>query len=267
MPPNPDRESSLMNLQKPFQQWFASRAPQSYKTWNWSRKLSEIVRAYRASFGDDPFEVEPARLMHAARTIQDNLDRRHYVQDKTFADFDTRASNGIPKAIIGHFIKFLHVYKPTDNTHTVQNKTGGSPAEPVPPVDDVGTSATGFTYERDLKDALVYQAEKLFPEYKIYGDNEGIEYCVGGKRIDLLLQQKEGDGLLAIELKAGVADFKVFGQISMYRSLLTEQFPNRQIHCTIIAGEIDNSLTLAAKGSGVRLLSYRMELRLTEESH
>lgn len=264
MPLNMARESSIMNLQKPFTQWFAPRAPQSYKTWNWSRKLSEIVKAYHASFGHDPFEVEPACLMQAARTIQDNLDRRRHVQDKTFADFDARASNGIPKAIIGHFVKFLHVYKPTDRSGTTETETERLP---VPPPDDgVGTAATGFTYERDLKYALVYQAEKLFPKYKIYGDNEGVEFNIGGKRIDLLLQQKEGSGLLAIELKAGVADFKVFGQISMYRGLLAERFPDREIYCAIIAGEIDDTLALAARGSGVRLLSYRMELRVTEES-
>ena len=256
-----------MNLQEPFKQWFTSRAPQSYKTWNWSRKLGEIAKAYSASFGGDPFDVQPTRLTQAARTIQDNLDRRHHVQDKTFAEFDIRASNGIPKAIIGHFIKFLHIYQPPDFSGAPIE----TPEDPLGkthlPDEDSGTSATGFTYERDLKNALVYQAEKLFPGYKIYGDNEGIEYCIGGRRIDLLLQQEEGEELIAIELKAGLADFKVFGQIAMYRGLLMERFPNRQIHGIIIAGEIDTSLVVAAKtGSGVRLMSYRMELRLSEES-
>lgn len=250
-----------MNLQDPFRKWFTPRAPQSYETWNWQRKLGEIVSAYRASFDDDLFEIEPTKLEQAVRTIQNNLNRRQHVQDKTFSEFDARASNGIPKAIIGHFITFLRTYQPN-------NPITPEPEDTEETDDYISTSATGFTYESDLKNALTSQVEELFPGYRIYGDRgEGIEYSIGGKRIDLLLQQKGGEGLLAIELKAGIADFRVFGQISMYRGLLMEAFPNREVLGVIIAGEIDNFLAIAAKtGSGVKLMSYRMELRLCEES-
>lgn len=54
--------------------------------------------------------------------------------------------------------------------------------------DEIISNNFNFTYERDLKASLIIQVDQLFPNYKIYGnDNEGIEFLVEGKRIDLLL--------------------------------------------------------------------------------
>lgn len=124
-----------------------------------------------------------------------------------------------------------------------------------------------FVYETDLQNSLVRQAEEFFPGYKIYGDNlEGIEYQIEGKRIDLLLENITENKLLAIELKANVADFKVYGQISMYLNLLEEQFPNKKIEGVIIAGAIDNSLKIAIRRDKlVKLKSYKMQLELIDE--
>jgi hypothetical protein len=124
-----------------------------------------------------------------------------------------------------------------------------------------------FTYETDLQNSLVRQSEDLFPGYKIYGDNlEGIEYQIEGKRIDLLLENKSENKLLAVELKANTADFKVFGQISMYLSLLEIQFPNKIIEGIIIAGEIDNTLKIASRrDKSIKLKSYKMSLELINE--
>jgi hypothetical protein len=47
--------------------------------------------------------------------------------------------------------------------------------------------------------------------------------------------------LLAIELKSGVADFKVFGQMSMYVGLLKQRFPDKEVKGLIISGSIDES--------------------------
>jgi len=123
-----------------------------------------------------------------------------------------------------------------------------------------------FTYERDLKESLIRQSEKLFPEYGIYGTNgEGIEYCIKGKRIDLLLEHANNKSLIAIELKAGKADFKVFGQISMYLGLLSEEFIGRDIKGIIIAGDIDDSLKYACITSEkIRMMKYEMQLNLEE---
>jgi hypothetical protein len=123
-----------------------------------------------------------------------------------------------------------------------------------------------FTYERDLKNSLIAQVEELFPNYKIFGTNrEGIEYAIEGKRIDLLLENTNENTLLIIELKAGVADFHAFGQISMYLGLLSKKFIGKMITGVIIAGEIDASLVNACLITDkIKLLRYQMKLALEE---
>lgn len=123
-----------------------------------------------------------------------------------------------------------------------------------------------FTYERDLQTSLCAQISELFPDCRIFGgDALGIEYAIGGKRIDVLLERNDGAGLLAVELKSGVADYKTFGQISMYMGLLKEQFPGREINGLIVAGSIDSSLTQAcATTDRVTLKVYRMSIELDD---
>lgn len=121
-----------------------------------------------------------------------------------------------------------------------------------------------FSYERDLQSALISEVRDLFPNYKIFGNGtEGIEYSIGGKRIDVLLEDMDESELLAIELKAGKADFKVFGQISMYLGLLSKKYPNRVIKGIVIAGSIDDSLKNACSITDkVEILTYRVKLEL-----
>ncbi|MGB0891568.1 MAG: endonuclease NucS domain-containing protein [Flavobacteriaceae bacterium] len=130
---------------------------------------------------------------------------------------------------------------------------------------ELSENSNNFSYERDLKNSMTSQINELFPEYKIYGENEeGIEYLIEGKRIDILLEHKNGD-LLAIELKSGTANFKVFGQISMYLGLLMDRFPDKNIRGCIVAGEIDNTLRSATRMTDlVSLLTYSMKLELRE---
>jgi RecB family endonuclease NucS len=125
-----------------------------------------------------------------------------------------------------------------------------------------------FTYERDLQNSLITQAENLFPGFKIYGNYDGVEYNLDGKRIDLLLENKNENKLLAIELKAGSTDYKTFGQISMYLGLLSKEFPNipkENINGIIIAGEIDKTLKDACLITDkIKLMEYTMKLSLEE---
>lgn len=125
--------------------------------------------------------------------------------------------------------------------------------------------AFNFSYERDLQSSIILQIDALFPNYHIYGGDslEGVEFCINGKRIDLLLEQNDSTELLAIELKAGIADFKVFGQIAMYLGLLEERFPDKACKGLIICSEIDESLALACRMSDkVSLKTYEMQLVL-----
>lgn len=125
-----------------------------------------------------------------------------------------------------------------------------------------------FTYERDLRNALISQVEELFPGHKVYGSHrEGLEFSVEGHHIDILLENSQDRSLLAVELKSGTADFKVFGQISMNLGLLSKRFPDRSAKGVIIAGMIDDSLRYAcATTDKISLKTYKMVLALTDFS-
>jgi len=122
----------------------------------------------------------------------------------------------------------------------------------------------GFGYERDLRAALIEEISVLFPNYNIFGDNmEGVEYPIGGRRIDLLLESKDESELLVIELKARKADFKAFGQISMYIGILESKYPNRNVKGVVIAGDVDDSLKHACSITDkISIKTYTMRLEL-----
>lgn len=85
------------------------------------------------------------------------------------------------------------------------------------------------------------------------------------KEFDVLLEHEESKNLLVVELKSGEADFKVFGQISMYIGLLKRQFPERNISGVIIAGSIDESLVQASEITDkISLKTYRMSIELED---
>ena len=125
---------------------------------------------------------------------------------------------------------------------------------------------TNFAYEKDLQTSVCAQISELFPGYGIFGGNSvGIEYAIANKRIDILLEKKEAGDLLVVELKSGTADYKVFGQISMYIGLLLAEFPSRAISGVIVAGAIDPGLKHAcATTDRVALKVYRMSVELDD---
>jgi len=93
----------------------------------------------------------------------------------------------------------------------------------------------------------------------------GVEYSIGGKRIDVLLEHLGSKNLLVVELKSGMADYKVFGQIAMYMGLLQKQFLNKEISGVIVAGSIDDGLRYACETtSRISLKIYRMSIELED---
>jgi hypothetical protein len=185
-----------------------------------------------------------------------------YQTSGKYADFGN-THHGLYKAAI----KALHRFC-MSQSHDEVNKNPVLTQEMVNSDIEVEESvfeSNNFTYERDLKSAIVKQIPELFPDYKIFGlQNEGVEYLIEGKRIDVLLEHIKSGDLLAIELKAGLADFRVFGQVSMYIGLLTDKFPAKKISGCIIAGSIDNSLKSASKiTTKIQLKTYSMKLTLS----
>ena len=119
---------------------------------------------------------------------------------------------------------------------------------------------SNFKYERDLQTAFCVQISSLFPGCEILGQ----QYSVGGKRIDVLLEDKNGD-LLVVELKAGRADYAVFGQISMYIGMLSQlpKFSGKKVRGVIVVGGADDGLMHACRTNpdiSVKIYQMRIEL-------
>ena len=177
--------------------------------------------------------------------------------------------NGTIRNAIATYLRFYTSLQTGQEIHSPQhfnNNVENSEFAEIKKEDESTEHCYNFTYERDLQNSLINQAEELFPNYKIYGHNlEGVEFTIGGKRIDVLLEHKTDKSLLAVEIKSGIADFKVFGQISMYLGLLAEQFPEKNINGVIVAGEIDKSLISAcAITDKVNLKTYKMQLTIED---
>jgi hypothetical protein len=244
-----------MNIKEDFAKWFSPKAPSSYKKWfntNINQKLDDINNAYQKSFDKSLFDIDLDNINNEISAIKNNISNRETVQDKAFAEYDKRTSNGIPKAIINnYFIKFLSDYGNID-----------------PPGIDIEQGKEYFqvSYEKDLQNSLISQAEELFGGYKIFGKNgEGIHLRVKDKITDLVLEHKTENKLLVVELKAGIANCGVLGQIYMYMGPLSLQYPDKEISGVIIAGEIDESLTMACSAiNNVKLKTYKMELTLED---
>jgi predicted nuclease of restriction endonuclease-like (RecB) superfamily len=241
-----------------FALWFAPKAPNSYKNWfgrNLNEKLNDINNAYVASFGSSLFDIDIEDILNEISNIENNIKTRNDAKDKTFTEYDKRSSNGIPKAIINkYYMDFLHNY---------DNQNGEE--EPIDGMEE-DRMVNYFSYEKDLQNSLISQAEELFPGYKIFGNNgEGIEYNINGKKIDLLLENANEKKLLIVELKAGLADYKVCGQIQMYMGPLMQNHQDKEILGVIIAGEIDDSLKMAILANKqIKTMTYKMKLTLEE---
>ena len=190
-----------------------------------------------------------------------------YSTNGVYAQFGEQGHGTIRNAVTA-YVRFLRTME-AGPEHT----GSGSDAEEEHPevilgkeVSELPDAGYNFTYERDLRNALISQVEELFPGHKVFGDHqEGLEFSVEGHHIDILLENGQDRSLLAVELKSGTADFKVFGQISMNLGLLSKRFPDRSAKGVIIAGMIDDSLRYAcATTDKISLKTYKMVLALAD---
>jgi len=161
-------------------------------------------------------------------------------------------------------------YKNDIESEFVETKDS-SITEDIGDIDEIDESdivENMFSYERDLQNALVNQikSKKLFTGYSIFGENEeGIEYTIENKRIDILLLNDSKNELLVIELKAGVAKKDALSQILEYIGKLMKKFPEKIINGRIIASDIDDSLKDACLSTpNIKTLKYKIEISINE---
>lgn len=239
-------------MEQQFRDWLIKRG-NSGAAQNYPKAIHIISKHYSAETGT-PTDIYAITDQHRISEIA-----HEYSQSGKFSKFGSD-QHGRFRAAIGRYAEFF-----SEPHHDVVTPSGPdtSSADKTPPD---SLEATNFAYEKDLQRTLCAQVAELFPKHRIFGGTSvGVEYSVGGRRIDVLLEHESSSALLVVELKSGTADFRTFGQVSMYIGLLQAQFPDRTISGIIVAGSIDDSLRQAASTSNrVSLKVYRMSLELDD---
>ena len=234
-------------MQDKFKQWLIQTGRQPNTANTYSNAVNKIYEHY--SENETPVNIYTLTNQSLISQIAHD-----YSQTGKYSEFGYK-SNSLYRAAITRYSEFFVTQHEFIINEGQQNEVF---------IQEESEEKINFAYERDLQTTLCSQVSELFPNYKIVGENNlGIEYTIKGRRIDVLLEHMENNSLLAVELKSGVADFKVFGQISMYIGLLKEKFPNIDISGVIIAGSIHESLQQACLITDIiELRVYRMSLEL-----
>jgi RecB family endonuclease NucS len=126
--------------------------------------------------------------------------------------------------------------------------------------------STEFAYEADLRNYLAKNLSIIEPGLKLYQDEgiTGIEFDVGGRRIDILAVDAKG-ALVVIELKVSRGYDRVVGQLMRYMAWIrkNQAEPGQQVRGVIVAREISADLLLACSLlAGVQLFEYELSLKL-----
>lgn len=123
-----------------------------------------------------------------------------------------------------------------------------------------------FAYEKDLQNYLARNLELLEPGLKLFEDEgvNGVEFPVGGRFIDLLAVDRNGD-LVVIELKVSRGYDRVVGQLLRYRAWIKRNHAEKgqKVRGIIIARQISEDLKLAcADVPDLALFEYQLSVSL-----
>jgi hypothetical protein len=242
-------------MEQQFRNWLIRRGySETGAATSYSRAISLISEHYTEQTGNHTDIYSISDQNKISEIAHD------YSQAGRFSEFGYEQHGRFRNAIARYSEFFVH--RSESHTHTLNQEI--VPEEDNYSESDIDIVLTNFAYERDLQTTLCAQISELFPDYKIFGAaNQGVEYSIENRRIDVLLEHTESGDLLVVELKSGAANYKVFGQISMYIGLLQRQFTDKKISGVIVAGAIDESLRQACETTDkVSLKIYRMSIEL-----
>ena len=149
-----------------------------------------------------------------------------------------------------------------------EDRGSASPAAAVDNNQSSESSGTEFAYERDLQNFLAKNLNMVEEGLKLYHDEgiNGLEFPVGGRRIDILAVSKDGD-LVVLELKVSKGHDRVIGQILYYMNWIKENLADegQEVRGIIIAKEISKELKAVCKRfDDVALREYSISFELSD---
>lgn len=152
------------------------------------------------------------------------------------------------------------IYEPTVTTGNSTSGAQGGGDEPEP------TGSAEFAYEEDLKNYLARNLSVLEQGLVLYEEEDivGIEFPVGGRFIDILARDANGN-LVVIELKVSRGYDRVVGQLMRYMAwiAMNQAEAGQKVRGIIVARDISNDLKLACSlVNDVELFEYELSLAL-----
>ena len=105
-------QERLIDVKKDFAKWLNKNTFESYRAYlgNTNKSIEEKLDEINAFFDEvDFFLVDPKKVNGVVSTILFLMSKKERVKNPEFVDYDSKNSNGIPKAILGknNYIKFL----------------------------------------------------------------------------------------------------------------------------------------------------------------
>jgi len=150
----------------------------------------------------------------------------------------------------------------------IRNASDASEVEP-PREEDLSVQGSAeFAYESDLRNYLAKNFAVIEPGLRLYEEEgiNGIEFPVGGRFIDILAVDSNGD-FVVIELKVSRGYDRVVGQLMRYMAWIrkNQAESGQTVRGAIVAREISEDLLLACSLlANVQLFEYELSLTLQQ---
>jgi hypothetical protein len=246
------------SVKNEFSTWFHVKAPMAYKKWygtNLIKKLDEIEAVYYESFNEKLFEVDPENIQNFINTIKVNINNRYNVQNISFAEYDRKNQNGKPKSILNNFY-----------TKYLTGLYGGTETIDTEKYYKAEENTNNFSYKDEVQDILAKDLEVIEAGLKLYksDDNNGIKYPAGGKYIDILAVDREGNYVI-IEIDYGKGNENKIGEVLRNKNWIEKNIAEagQKVRGIIISNEITEDLMMACINlPGIELCEYEIYVKI-----
>jgi hypothetical protein len=158
------------------------------------------------------------------------------------------------------------IYRERPETSSPQDIVEEDDAEDA---SDAPIGSKEFAFERDLRNYLSKNLTSIEPGLKVFQEEEfsGIEYPVGGRYIDILATDANGN-YVVVELKVSRGYERVVGQVLRYMAWVKKHLATGQrVRGMIVANEVTKDLRLAASLiPDLQLFEYSISMKLKPAS-